>query len=121
MRRKRSHIGQSISQPMNTQNPQDLAALAPLPCSSVNAAIAEIAAIAGKLSLFGHEHDGQKILTALEVLALNAEGSRRLIGEAADELENYVNDCESYEAPEEVAHLKEVASRCREHSQTNGD
>lgn len=38
-----------------------------------NAAITEIAAIAGQLSLVGHEDNGQKILNALEVLALRIE------------------------------------------------
>lgn len=39
----------------------------------INAAITEIASIAGNLSLTGHDENGQKILNALEVLALGIE------------------------------------------------
>jgi len=35
------------------------------------------------------------------------------LGDAADEVDNYIVDCENYEAPEEMDHLREVAAANR--------
>ncbi len=60
---------------MNTHEQRATASPLPLADGSApsNAAITEIASIAGNLSLFGQEEIGQKILNALEVLALRIE------------------------------------------------
>lgn len=38
---------------------------------------------------------------------------RRLLGNAADELDNYIADCAHKEAPEEIKYLRELAKKCR--------
>ena len=42
---------------------------------------------------------------------------RSLLGDAADELDNYIADCQNYEAPEGLERLQKVAQNCRTESQ----
>lgn len=57
--------------------------------------------------------DYMEIARAIRGLLKELAAARELLGEAADELENYIDDCENYEAPEGVDALRKLEANCR--------
>lgn len=61
----------------------------------------------------------QSLLKDVEFAGREMERLARLLGNAADELDNYIADCENYEAPEEMDALRKLAADCRAESLLN--